>query len=204
MDGVTVNKCTVCGEPMPPGEQMFKYHGYSGPCPAPPLATATPAEPEPAKPLTSQWAAGRPLAEITFGQYSHDWMANAVRMLMRNDLGHELVCVGARDRIVWLAARVVELEAQLAAAAIPEGFVPLPRALTAENGAKAELMGEFHETTRGTCEDCGGDGYPDGSDIPCETCDGECSIELKVPVSWDTIKQIHRRVVALFAPERPA
>jgi hypothetical protein len=29
--------CTLCGEPMPPGEQMFKYHGYSGPCPAPPL-----------------------------------------------------------------------------------------------------------------------------------------------------------------------
>lgn len=30
-------KCTLCGEPMPPGEEMFKYHGYSGPCPKPPL-----------------------------------------------------------------------------------------------------------------------------------------------------------------------
>jgi len=30
-------KCTICGEPMPPGEEMFKYHGYSGPCPKPPL-----------------------------------------------------------------------------------------------------------------------------------------------------------------------
>lgn len=28
-------KCTLCGEPMPPGEEMFKYHGYSGPCPKP-------------------------------------------------------------------------------------------------------------------------------------------------------------------------
>jgi hypothetical protein len=29
--------CAVCGEPMPPGEEMFKYHGYSGNCPKPPL-----------------------------------------------------------------------------------------------------------------------------------------------------------------------
>lgn len=28
--------CEICGEPMPPGEEMFKYHGYSGPCPKPP------------------------------------------------------------------------------------------------------------------------------------------------------------------------
>lgn len=30
-------KCELCGEPMPEGEEMFKYHGYSGPCPKPPL-----------------------------------------------------------------------------------------------------------------------------------------------------------------------
>ncbi len=29
--------CTLCGEPMPEGEEMFKYHGYSTPCPKPPL-----------------------------------------------------------------------------------------------------------------------------------------------------------------------
>lgn len=28
-------KCELCGEPMPPGEDMFKFHGYSGPCPVP-------------------------------------------------------------------------------------------------------------------------------------------------------------------------
>lgn len=27
--------CELCGEPMPNGEEMFKYHGYSGPCPKP-------------------------------------------------------------------------------------------------------------------------------------------------------------------------
>ena len=29
--------CEVCGEPMPNGEEMFKFHGYSGNCPKPPL-----------------------------------------------------------------------------------------------------------------------------------------------------------------------
>jgi hypothetical protein len=32
-----MSKCEICGEPMPEGEEMFKYHGYSGPCPKPPL-----------------------------------------------------------------------------------------------------------------------------------------------------------------------
>lgn len=28
-----IPRCELCGEPMPKGEEMFKYHGYSGPCP---------------------------------------------------------------------------------------------------------------------------------------------------------------------------
>lgn len=28
-------KCGLCGAPMPEGEEMFQYHGYSGPCPSP-------------------------------------------------------------------------------------------------------------------------------------------------------------------------
>lgn len=31
--------CQICGEPMPPGEEMFKLHGYSGNCPKPPLSS---------------------------------------------------------------------------------------------------------------------------------------------------------------------
>ena len=27
--------CEICGQPMPEGEEMFRYHGYSGKCPAP-------------------------------------------------------------------------------------------------------------------------------------------------------------------------
>ena len=30
-------RCELCGELMPPDESMFKFHGYSGDCPKPPL-----------------------------------------------------------------------------------------------------------------------------------------------------------------------
>lgn len=30
---MTPPTCRLCGNPMPEGEEMFKYHGYSGPCP---------------------------------------------------------------------------------------------------------------------------------------------------------------------------
>lgn len=39
--------CELCGEAMPPGEEMFKFHGYSGPCPKPPLPPSQSAQ-EPA------------------------------------------------------------------------------------------------------------------------------------------------------------
>lgn len=33
--------CEICGEPMPENEQMFKFHGYSCPCPKSPLTKET-------------------------------------------------------------------------------------------------------------------------------------------------------------------
>lgn len=32
-----MTNCIVCGNPMPAGEEMFLYHGYSGKCQAPPM-----------------------------------------------------------------------------------------------------------------------------------------------------------------------
>jgi hypothetical protein len=37
MSEVERANCELCGEPMPKGEEMFKYHGFSGPCPKPAL-----------------------------------------------------------------------------------------------------------------------------------------------------------------------
>lgn len=35
------SNCEICGHPMPEGEEMFKFHGYSGECPTPPLTMKT-------------------------------------------------------------------------------------------------------------------------------------------------------------------
>ena len=67
------------------------------------------------------------------------------------------------------------LRADGGTAMVPEGMVLVPRELTAENGAKSALLGEFHlDCYEGT----GNEGHV---------------------VPWDTIKEIHRRMVSLFA-----
>jgi len=59
----------------------------------------------------------------------------------------------------------------------------MPRSLTAENGAKALLIGEFFEE-----HECS---YYDA--------DGELvEYTEKVPVSWDNIKEIYKKVVAHY------
>ncbi|EFE7590280.1 ead/Ea22-like family protein [Escherichia coli] len=65
----------------------------------------------------------------------------------------------------------------------PDGWVIVPKKLTTENGAKGVLSGEFSETTFISCPECFGDD-------DCETCDCSGRIEIKVPVSWTTIKTI--------------
>lgn len=50
---------------------------------------------------------------ISGPQYSDIEVAGLVRMLMRDQLNHEMVCVLARDRIVHLSERVAELEEKL-------------------------------------------------------------------------------------------
>lgn len=54
-----------------------------------------------------------------------------------------------------------------------EGMVLVPERLTAENGAKYALAGEFYVSTRGRA----------------------------VPIPWDTIKEIHKKMVEHFKEE---
>lgn len=44
------------------------------------------------------------------GDKSDDWVAGNVRMLSRDSLDHEAICVAARDRIKRLSVRAIELE----------------------------------------------------------------------------------------------
>ncbi|HII0016841.1 TPA: hypothetical protein ACYX9D_001468 [Klebsiella pneumoniae] len=73
-----------------------------------------------------------------------------------------------------------------------DGYVMVPLRLTAENGAKEALSGEFSETRFVNCPECFGDDE-------CETCDGSGRIEITVPVTWTTIKAIWVKGVEHFA-----
>ncbi|ENZ7824042.1 hypothetical protein WJF09_001214 [Klebsiella pneumoniae] len=75
---------------------------------------------------------------------------------------------------------------------VPDGYVMVPMRLTAENGAKGALSGEFSETKFVNCPECFGD-------EECETCDGSGKIEITVPVTWTTIKAIWVKGVEHFA-----
>lgn len=81
---------------------------------------------------------------------------------------------------------------------IPDGYVMVPMRLTAENGSKGALSGEFSETKFVNCPECFGD-------EECETCDGSGKIEITVPVTWTTIKEIWAKGVEHFAaaPQSP-
>lgn len=74
----------------------------------------------------------------------------------------------------------------------PPGYVMVPKKLSAENGAKSVLSGEFSETKFINCPECFGDD-------DCETCDGSGRIEITVPVTWTTIKAIWAKGVEHFA-----
>lgn len=75
---------------------------------------------------------------------------------------------------------------------VPDSYVMVPMRLTAENGAKGALSGEFSETRFVNCPECFGDDE-------CETCDGSGKIEITVPVTWTTIKEIWAKGVEHFS-----
>lgn len=111
--------------------------------------------------------------------------------------------VEARDFIDggWSCQEYVELERFQEAVSgnspvIPDGFCIMPKKLTAENGGKGALSGEFHVTNRIVCQSCGGEG--------CEDCNDEGGLDAEIPVSWDTIKRIHEAAVeACSLPAAP-
>jgi len=80
----------------------------------------------------------------------------------------------------------------------PSDSVLLPRKLTAENGAKALLSGEFIQTVEVNNPDYCGCG-----DLYCGTCETSPNepetITEEVYISWDNIKAIYSKIVSHFA-----
>jgi hypothetical protein len=83
--------------------------------------------------------------------------------------------------------------------AIPADYVLMPKRLTAENGAKGALSGEFKESISVTCHECHGSGEDDEYETACSECNGNGTLEQDIPVTWDTVKDIYRKAVELLA-----
>ncbi len=74
---------------------------------------------------------------------------------------------------------------------VPDGYCIMPVALTAKNGAKWALSGEFSAAREVTCPECEGDG--------CSDCDGRGDWYEDQAIDWTTIKEIYRRAVEVCA-----
>nr|WP_240783031.1 hypothetical protein [Escherichia sp. E2562] len=127
----------------------------------------------------NQPASGNQVAEFNNG---NEWTGNpdidnAIIMLDRVDTAERC----DDDRIEAVKAVLRKLAGN--SPVTPDGWVMVPKRLTIENGAKGALSGEFSETVFTNCPECFGDD-------DCETCDCSGRIEIKVPVSWTTIKTI--------------
>ena len=98
-------------------------------------------------------------------------------------------CLGPRTTAGYLDDAKLQWNKRTGAAAqssqVPDGYILVPRKLSAENGAKAALIGEFSETVQIMDED--GEEHP-----------------MDVPVSWDTIKRIWDAAAEHFAAQPPA
>lgn len=74
-------------------------------------------------------------------------------------------------------------------------YVLMPRRLTAENGAKGALSGEFKESIEVPCPEC----HDEDEGYACSTCENVGRVSQDVTVGWDTIKDIYARAVELLA-----
>ncbi|PSH38364.1 hypothetical protein BA192_07950 [Yersinia pseudotuberculosis] len=96
--------------------------------------------------------------------------------------------------------RAEKAEAALSAAneklLVPAGYCIMPESLTAENGAKGALSGEFFTETDITCEECGGDC---DEDDPCEHCNGLGFQTVRTAIGWSIIKDIYKMAVGATA-----
>jgi len=76
-------------------------------------------------------------------------------------------------------------------AAVPDGYCVMPCKLSAENGAKVALSGEFHVAHYIVCQSCGGEG--------CEDCNEEGGWDCEILIGWDIIKRIYEAAVGACA-----
>ena len=91
-----------------------------------------------------------------------------------------------------LQLRLNAAEQRIDELAVPAGYCLMPTRLTAENGAKALLLGEFKLEVTTECPECRELEEPlEG----CEVCDGEGEYGQQHMIPWDQIKFIYSEAV---------
>ncbi len=76
--------------------------------------------------------------------------------------------------------------------------VLMPKSLSAENGAKELLSGEFYQTIESECPACYGLGTVCNFD-ECDKCKGGGTVLTKITIDWTTIKDIYSKAVKHLA-----
>lgn len=76
--------------------------------------------------------------------------------------------------------------------AVPDGYCLMPTSLTAENGAKSLLIGEFKVSRELSCDECASSDEESGD---CEICGGHGSYNQDTPIGWDLMKEIYHKAV---------
>ncbi|MFW9085621.1 hypothetical protein ACOI7N_13805 [Pseudomonas sp. P2758] len=115
------------------------------------------------------------------------------------DCGHESVPYVIGTELDRVSAERDALQLRLNAAdqridelTVPTGYCLMPTRLTAENGAKALLLGEFKLEVTTECPECRELEEPlEG----CEVCDGEGEYGQQHMIPWDQIKFIYSEAV---------
>jgi len=85
-------------------------------------------------------------------------------------------------------------DAAASESALSDLLCMMPKELTAENGAKGLLIGEFYTTFEIECVHCDGSGKSLNGETCCE-CKGVGLLEIKSYIPWTTIKEIYAMAV---------
>lgn len=105
------------------------------------------------------------------------------------DHAHVIRLTAERDALQQRLTAADQLIDELSA---PIGYCLMPTRLTAENGAKALLLGEFKLEVTSECPECRDLEEPSEG---CEICDGEGEYGQQHMIPWDQIKFIYSEAV---------
>lgn len=98
----------------------------------------------------------------------------------------------AQDKLRAILAQPAQQHQGEPAVSIPDGYCLMPSQLTAENGAKALLLGEFKLEVTRECPECLELDEPAEG---CEICDGQGEYAQRHAIPWDQIKFIYSEAV---------